>query len=128
MLVTGVLGPAGHARLHAGGETDATAWLAAIEAERAWLAGSAGDGAEPSVQVFGAEGRHSHGQAPAHQHDGPEGLQADHAHGVALLLPAIAGVAHRTRGASVAWAMCANPAGAWPDHPDRPPRNDTKRA
>jgi hypothetical protein len=80
------------------------------------------------VQVFGAAGRHSHGDSPAHQHDGPDGLLADHAHGVAFLLPAVSGVAQRALGASLPWALFAVLAGAQANDLDRPPRNDATPA
>lgn len=123
MLLTGMLGQVGHAWAHHGGADPGAAWLAALQAERDWLAGAT-DGAETSVQVFGAEGRHSHGDGPAHQHDGPDGLLADHAHGVAFLLPASSGMAHRALGASLAWALSARLAGAPSGNLDRPPRGD----
>lgn len=128
MLLTGLLGHAGHAAAHAGGSDPAAAWLAALQAERDWLADGGADGAGASVQVFGAEGRHSHGDSPAHQHDAPEGLLADNAHAAAFLLPAVSAMAHRALGASVAWALPARLAGAQPNSLDRPPRNDAALA
>ena len=125
MLLTGMLGPVGHAWAHGGGADPAAAWLAALQAERDWLAGGEGDA---SVQVFGAEGRHSHGDGPAHQHDGPDGLLADHAHGVAFLLPAASGLAHRVLGASLAWALSDRLTGAPSGNLDRPPRGDAALA
>lgn len=122
MLLTGMLGQVGHAWAHHGGADPGAAWLAALQAERDWLAGGATDGADASVEVFGAEGRHSHGDGPAHQHDGPEGLLADHVHGVAFLLPAASCVAHRTLGASLAWALSTRLTGAPSGNLDRPPR------
>jgi hypothetical protein len=123
MLLTGMLGQVGHAWAH-GGADPAAAWLAALQAERDWLAGGAADRGDASVQVFGAEGRHSHGDGPAHQHDGPDGLVGDHAHGVAFLLPAASGLAHRALGACVTWALSVRLAGAPSDNLDRPPRGD----
>lgn len=122
MLVTGMLGQAGHAWTHGGGADHAAAWLAALQAERDWLADGAADAADASVQVFGAQGRHSHGDGPAHQHDGPDGLLADHVHGVAFLLPAASGLAHRALGASMICTLSARLAGAPPGGLDRPPR------
>jgi hypothetical protein len=127
MLLTGMFGQVGHAWAHHGGAAPAAAWLAALQAERDWLAGAT-DGADASVEVFGAEGRHSHGDGPAHQHDGPDGLLADHAHGVAFLLPPASGVAHRDMGASLAWALSARLAGAPSGNLDRPPRGDAALA
>ena len=132
MLLTGMLGQVGHAWAH-GGADPVAAWLAALQAERDWLAAGAADRGEASgaadrgdasVQVFGAEGRHSHGDGPAHQHDGPDGLLGDHAHGVAFLLPAASGLAHRALGASMTWALSARLAGAPSANLDRPPRGD----
>jgi hypothetical protein len=128
MLLTGLLGQVGHAWAHGAGSDPAGAWLAALQAEREWLASSAADPADTSVQVFGAEGRHSHGDGPTHQHDGPDGLLADHAHGVAFLLPAVSGLVHRTVGGSPAWTFSAGLVGAQSDHPDRPPRIDAALA
>jgi hypothetical protein len=107
MLLTGMLGQVGHAWAHGGGADPAAAWLAAMQAERDWLAGGAAGSVDASVQVFGAEGRHSHGDGPAHQHDGPDGLLGDHAHGVAFVLPAASGLAHRALGVSMTWALSA---------------------
>lgn len=121
MLLTGMLGQVGHAWAHGGDADPAAAWLAALQAERDWLDGG---GSDASVQVFGAEGRHSHGDGPAHQHDGPDGLLADHAHGVAFLLPAASGLAHRDLDASMTFALCARLAGAPSGNLDRPPRGD----
>lgn len=128
MLLTGMLGQAGHAWAHHAGLDPAAAWLAALEAEREWLAGGATEGGDASVQVFGAEGRHSHSDGPAHQHDGPDGLLADHAHGVAFLLPAASGLAHRALGASLAWALSDRLTGAPSGNLDRPPRGDAALA
>jgi hypothetical protein len=128
MLLTGLLGQVGHAWAHGGGTDPAAAWLAALQAERDWLSAGAADEAGGSVQVFGAAGRHSHGDSPAHQHDGPDGLLADHAHGVAFLLPAVSGVAQRALGASLPWALFAVLAGAQANDLDRPPRNDATPA
>jgi hypothetical protein len=128
MLLTGALGQVGHAWAHHGGTDPSAAWLAALQAEREWLAGTTADRTEASVEVFGAEGRHSHGDAPAHQHDGPEGLLADHAHGVAFLLPAAAGLADRALGASLGWALSPQMAGAPSGNLDRPPRGDAALA
>lgn len=125
MLVTGILGQVGHAWAHGGGADPAAAWLAALQAERDWLAGGAGDA---SGQVFGAESRHSHGDGPAHQHDGPDGLLADHAHGVAFLLPAASDVAPRALDAARTWALSPRLAGAPSGNPDRPPRGDATLA
>jgi hypothetical protein len=127
MLLTGALGQAGHAWAHHCGADPSAAWLAALQAEREWLAGTT-DRTEASVEVFGAEGRHSHGDAPAHQHDGPDGLLADHAHGVAFLLPAAAGLADRAPGASPGWALSPRLAGAPAGNPDRPPRGNATLA
>lgn len=127
MLLTGMLGQAGHAWAHGAGASPAAAWLAALKAERDWLAGAA-DGADSSVQVFGAEGRHSHGDGPAHQHEGPDGFLADHVHGIAFLLPAAPGMAQPALGASLAWALFARLAGAPSANLDRPPRADAALA
>jgi hypothetical protein len=128
MLLTGMLGQVGHAWAHGGGADPAAAWLAAMQAERDWLAGGAAGSVDASVQVFGAEGRHSHGDGPAHQHDGPDGLLGDHAHGVAFVLPAASGLAHRALGASMTWALSARLAGAPSGNLDRPPRGDAALA
>ncbi len=128
MLLTGMLGQVGHAWAHHGGADPAAAWHAALQAERDWLAGATTDGTDASVEVFGAEGRHSHGDGPAHQHDGPDGLLADHAHGVAFLLPTASGVAQRDLGASLAWTLSARLAGAQSGNLDRPPRGDAALA
>jgi hypothetical protein len=127
MLLTGVLGQVGHAWAH-GGPDPAAAWFAALEAERDWLAGGAAGSGDASVQVYSAEGRHSHDGGRAHQHDGPDGLLADHAHGVAFLLPAASGMAHPALGASLAWALSARLTGAPSANLDRPPRGDAALA
>lgn len=127
MLLTGALGNVGHAMAHKDGADPAAAWLAALQAEREWLAAAA-NGADSAVEVFGSAGRHTHGDGPAHQHDGPEGLLADHAHGVAFLLPPTAGLADRALGTSRAWAISARLTGAPSGNLDRPPRNDAALA
>lgn len=128
MLLTGLLGQAGHAWAHGGRADPAAAWLAALQAEQDWLTGDAADSGDASVQVFGAEGRHSHGDGPAHQHDGPDGFLADHAHGVAFLLPAASGLAHRALDLSLTCALSARLAGAPSGNLDRPPRGDAALA
>jgi hypothetical protein len=127
MLLTGMLGQVGHAWAQHGGDDPAAAWLAALQAERDWLAGAT-DRAHASVEVFGAEARHSHGNGPAHQHEGPDGLLADHAHAVAFLLPPASGLPHRDLTASLAWTLSAQLAGAPSGHLDRPPRGDAALA
>jgi hypothetical protein len=124
MLLTGMLGQVGHAWAHPDGSDPGAAWLAALQAERGWLAGAATDGTDASVEVFGAEDRHSHGDGPVHQHGGPDGLLADHAHGIAFLLPAAWVVAHRDLTASLAWTFSARMSGAPSGNLDRPPRGD----
>lgn len=128
MLLTGLLGQVGHAWAHGSGHDPAAAWLAALQAERDWLAGSTGAEPDAVVQVFGAEGRHSHGDGPAHQHGGPDGFTADHAHGVAFLPPALSGVPVWDLRATPAWTLSARLVGAPPAHPDRPPRGDATLA
>lgn len=125
MLLTGMLGQVGHAWAHGNGSDPAAAWLVALEAERSFLAGSTEGNAEATVQVFGVEGRHDHGDGPAHQHDGPEGLLADHAHGVAFLLPILSCMPVGSLDANRSWALSPLLTGALSYHPDRPPRGDT---
>lgn len=128
MLLTGLLGEVGHAWAHGAGSDPAGAWLAALQAEREWLASGGADRAEMSVKIFGAEGRHSHGDGPSHQHDGPDGFGTDHAHGFAFLLPTVSGLAHRSVRGSPSWIFTAGLVGAQSDHPDRPPRIDAPLA
>lgn len=124
MLLTGLLGQAGHAWAHGSGAGSAAAWLAALDAERDWLSGKAAAGPETAVQVFGSERPHSHGDGPAHQHQGPDGLSADHAHGVVFLPPMASAMPFRMPGSSLAWTLSAQLASALPGNPDRPPRHD----
>jgi hypothetical protein len=123
-LLTGMLG---HVWAHHGGDAPAAAWLAALQAERDWLAGAT-DGDPAAVELFGAERRHSHGEGPAHQHEGPDELPADHAHGVAFLPPPASRLPHRDLRASLAWTLSARLDGAPSGHPDRPPRNHAAHA
>lgn len=122
MLGVGALGPVGHARLQSGGET-AGAWFAAIEAERDWLANGDTHSANTTVQVFGVAHRHSHGDAPAHEHGGPDSVAADHVHGMAFLLPAMVGMRLPCLNDMAPCSLATRLTSAQPDDPDRPPRS-----
>lgn len=115
MLMTGLMGQAGHAWAHAGGESQ-RAWAEALQAEQAWLADAA---SEPGVQIFVAGRGHSHDDGSEHLHGG---LAADHSHSMVFLMPPgtvqdIAGMP-----AASSWATQGRIPITPSDSPDRPPR------
>ena len=120
MLLTGLLGQAGHNWAHGDGHGH-RAWTAALEAKRAWLGGTAlADGdAESNVIVFGASLGHSHGDGTDNHQDG---LATDHAHSVVFLMPP--GMATDMRGVLAVrfWYARIHVPAAHSDNPDRPPR------
>ncbi|GGC70492.1 hypothetical protein GCM10011504_55330 [Siccirubricoccus deserti] len=121
MLLTGLLGQAGHEWAHAGVESQ-RAWSEAMEAEQAWLTGlgSAEGDTEPDVQIFAAGQGHSHGDSPDTQTDG---LATDHAHSVVFLMPPGSAPDMRGRPTTKSWPAPVHIPIAPFDSPDRPPRN-----
>lgn len=121
MLVTGLLGQAGHDWAHAGGESQ-RAWMQAMQAEQAWLAGSiaSDDDAHASVQIFEAGRGHSHGDGTDPLHGG---VATDHAHAVVFLMPT--GPIPDLGGMLAAryWPLHTRIPVSPSDGPDRPPRS-----
>jgi hypothetical protein len=120
MLLTGVLGQAGHAWAHGGGQSQ-RAWAEAMEAEQAWLAAPilTDGGAESSVQIFTASQGHSHGDSPDNQQDG---LATDHAHSVVFLMPPGAATDMPGMPSVRSWPAHIRVPATPSDSPDRPPR------
>lgn len=124
MLLTGILGQAGHALAH-GATADARAWTAAMQAESAWLGGTEAP-ASASVALFGGSHHGGDGNAP-HSHDGPDGHGpdghgSDHAHGVAFLAPQGVIVGAPLLTGTLAWALSPARTASDSAGPDRPPR------
>jgi hypothetical protein len=120
MLLTGLLGQAGHAWAHAGGQSQ-RAWAEAMEAEKAWLdATTQAEGeAGSSVEIFAAGPGHSHGDSPDNQQDG---LATDHAHSVVFLMPPGAATDMPGMPSVRSWPAHIRVPATPSDSPDRPPR------
>jgi len=116
MLMTGLMGQAGHAWAHAGGESQ-RAWMQAMQAEQAWLADPAMEG---GGQVFAAGLGHSHDDDTDPLHGG---LASDHVHSVVFIMPS--GVAHGLGDmlAAKSWPLTARIPLSPSESPDRPPRS-----
>lgn len=121
MLLTGLLGRAGHEWAHAGigGQR---AWAEAMVAEQAWLAGAgpADDQAQAAVEISAAGQGHSPGDGPDAL---PEGLATDHAHSIVFLMrPGPAPGLGGEPSASLRAVPVHVPVATF-DSPDHPPRN-----
>ncbi|MES2710231.1 MAG: hypothetical protein V4653_01495 [Pseudomonadota bacterium] len=121
MLLTGLLGQAGHDWAHAAVASQ-RAWSQAMDAEHAWLASTApaDPDADTGVRIFAAGKGHTHGDGADPLHGGPA---TEHAHAVVFLVPPGSALTIAGRTAITAWPNAAQPPAAPSDSPDRPPRS-----